>query len=421
MPGERAGHALISGGSSGIGLALAHRLAEAGWDLTLIARDRSRLAAAQAAVALHGRVADICSADVADEAAVAAAVAVATARLGPPGLVVACAGIVVPGCFDAQPPDAFRRSMEVNYLGALHLVRAALPGMRSRGGRVVLVASGAALIGLYGYTSYAPSKFAVRGLAEALRSELSATNIGVSVVYPPDTDTPGFREERRARPEITGRLAAAGGLMTAEQVADAIMRGIARGRFVIAPGASMTALARLHSLIGPALHRLWFDPLIARAIRARRPSEASVDRPARRADHGGTPESPEERVMPTSVKEMLAAANESVPRVDRAEAEALMSKGALVVDVRDAPELQAAGKVKGARHVSRGMLEFRADPASPYHDQEFDPNRTVIVYCASGGRSALAGKALQDLGYRDVRNLGGFKDWAEGGGAVEPA
>jgi rhodanese-related sulfurtransferase len=125
--------------------------------------------------------------------------------------------------------------------------------------------------------------------------------------------------------------------------------------------------------------------------------------------------------MPTSVKELLAAANDAVPRIDRATAEELMRRGdVLVVDVRDQPEVQASGKIAGARQVSRGMLEFRADPASPYHDQAFDPARTVLVYCASGGRSALAGKALLDLGYRDVRNLGGFKDWAEQGGAVEP-
>jgi rhodanese-related sulfurtransferase len=126
--------------------------------------------------------------------------------------------------------------------------------------------------------------------------------------------------------------------------------------------------------------------------------------------------------MPTSVKEMLANANASVPKVTPEEAKALMARGdVLVVDVRDAPELQASGKVQGAKHVSRGMLEFRADPQSPYHDPAFDPGKTVIVYCASGGRSALAGKALQELGYRDVRNLGGFKDWAENGGAVEAA
>ena len=124
--------------------------------------------------------------------------------------------------------------------------------------------------------------------------------------------------------------------------------------------------------------------------------------------------------MPTSVKDMLAAANAAVPRIGRKEAAALIEGGnVLVVDVRDAPEVQASGRVAGAKHVSRGMLEFRADPDSPYHDPAFERERTVILYCASGGRSALAGKALQDLGYRDVRNLGAFKDWAENGGAIE--
>lgn len=126
--------------------------------------------------------------------------------------------------------------------------------------------------------------------------------------------------------------------------------------------------------------------------------------------------------MATSVKEKLAAANAAVPRISPADAAALLTDAdVLVVDVRDPPELATAGKVKGAVHVSRGMLEFRADPESPYHDPAFDPAKTVILYCASGGRSALAGQALQELGYRDVRNLGAFKDWVEGGGAVEPA
>lgn len=126
--------------------------------------------------------------------------------------------------------------------------------------------------------------------------------------------------------------------------------------------------------------------------------------------------------MPTSVKEMLVAANEAVPRIGRDEAQKLMAGGdVLVVDVRDAPELQANGKIKGAVHVSRGMLEFKADPESPYHDPAFAKDKTVILYCASGGRSALAAKALKDLGYKDVRNLGAFKDWAEGGGDIEKA
>ena len=105
-------------------------------------------------------------------------------------------------------------------------------------------------------------------------------------------------------------------------------------------------------------------------------------------------------------------------RPDKAK-ELLAKGGLLIVDVRDGAEVGQSGKVKGAVHVSRGMLEFRADPESPYYDNAFDKDKTVIVYCASGGRSALAGKTLKDLGYKDVRNLGGFKDWAESGGAVE--
>jgi rhodanese-related sulfurtransferase len=124
--------------------------------------------------------------------------------------------------------------------------------------------------------------------------------------------------------------------------------------------------------------------------------------------------------MPTSVKQMMEAANAVVPRITPGQAKEMIAKGnTLVVDVRDAPELAQAGKVPGALHVSRGMLEFRADPESPYHDKSFARDKTVIVYCASGGRSALSGKALKDLGYEQVYNLGAFKDWVEGGGAVE--
>ena len=124
--------------------------------------------------------------------------------------------------------------------------------------------------------------------------------------------------------------------------------------------------------------------------------------------------------MPSSVKDLLAAANGSVPAISPQDAKALIESGqVLVVDVRDGLEIQSSGKVQGAKHVARGMLEFRADPDSPYYDNAFNREKTVLVYCASGGRAALAGKTLQDMGYKDVRNLGGFKGWAESGGAVE--
>ena len=124
--------------------------------------------------------------------------------------------------------------------------------------------------------------------------------------------------------------------------------------------------------------------------------------------------------MATSVKQLLEAANAVVPKVTPAQAREMMAKGnTLVVDVRDAPELEKSGKVAGAVHHSRGMLEFRADPKSPYHDKSFARDKTIIIYCASGGRSALAGKVLKDMGYGQVYNMGAFKDWADSGGAVE--
>lgn len=123
--------------------------------------------------------------------------------------------------------------------------------------------------------------------------------------------------------------------------------------------------------------------------------------------------------MPVTVKALLEAANAAVPRITVAEAQAKIAAGALVLDIRDAPEVEQSGKVEGALHVPRGMLEFRADPATPYHNKEFRADRPIVLYCASGGRAALAGKLLKDMGYAEVFNLGGFKDWAEAGAPVE--
>ena len=125
--------------------------------------------------------------------------------------------------------------------------------------------------------------------------------------------------------------------------------------------------------------------------------------------------------MAKNVKDLLEAADAVVPRISYEAARKLIKDGnALVVDVRDAPELKAGGKVKGALHVSRGMLEFRADPDSPYHDKSFAKDRPTLLYCASGGRASLAGRVLKDFGYTSVHNVGAFKDWVESGGEIEP-
>ena len=124
--------------------------------------------------------------------------------------------------------------------------------------------------------------------------------------------------------------------------------------------------------------------------------------------------------MTTSVKQMMEEANAAVPKITPAQAREMIAKGnTLVVDVREPAEVEASGKVAGAVHHPRGMLEFRADADTPYHDKNFSKEKTVIVYCASGGRAALAGKVLKDMGYGQVFNMGGFKDWAESGGPTE--
>ena len=123
--------------------------------------------------------------------------------------------------------------------------------------------------------------------------------------------------------------------------------------------------------------------------------------------------------MPITSKDLLDAANAVVPRIDAATAQRKMAQGALLLDIRDSTELEKMGRAEGSHHVPRGMLEFRADPASPYYDPQLRPDRPVVLHCASGGRAALAGKLLKDMGYAEVYNLGGFKDWKDGGGPVQ--
>ena len=124
--------------------------------------------------------------------------------------------------------------------------------------------------------------------------------------------------------------------------------------------------------------------------------------------------------MPTNVKDLLAAANAEVPKISPDEARKMVAEqNAVIVDVRDKPELQTSGKIPGSVHIPRGMLEFRADAETPYHDANLSKDRPIILHCASGGRSALSGQTLRNMGYQNVYNLGGFKDWVEAGGDVE--
>src|SRR5689334_12605466 len=123
--------------------------------------------------------------------------------------------------------------------------------------------------------------------------------------------------------------------------------------------------------------------------------------------------------MPTTAKQLVDAANAVVPKISGKEAQEMVANGAVLVDIRDSAELSQTGKAAGAVHIPRGSLEFKADLSSPTAEKSLAFDKPVILHCASGGRAALAGKLLKEMGYQKVYNLGGFKDWAEAGGKVE--
>ena len=263
-------HALITGGSSGIGRAVAAKLAEEGYSLSLIARREALLE--DAATELRGMFVHpeqevfTHAADVADSAAAIAAVGAATARLGVPDLVITSAGMAHPGYFEDISLHVHEQSMAVNYFGTLYVVNAVLPAMRARrSGRIVMIASGASLLGIFGYTSYCPSKFALKGLAETLHAELKAEGVGISIAYPPDTETPMLAEENKIKPAETKLITGLVKPWSADKVADCVLDGIARGRFAITPGATIAAMNRMPGIILPVLR--WYSDRLAAKVR----------------------------------------------------------------------------------------------------------------------------------------------------------
>jgi 3-dehydrosphinganine reductase len=275
-------HCIISGGSSGIGRALGRKLASRGYNLTLIARRPHLLREAAEEIRSVGAESqqriETHVADVSDRTQVEAAIEASVGQLGAPDLVITSAGVAVPNYFGDASVSDFERAMAVNYFGTLYIVRAALQTMRVRQqGRIVLISSGAALMGIFGYGSYGPSKFAVRGLAETLRAELRPNNIGVSIVYPPDTETPMLEEENKTKPLETKLISSLAKTWSADAVADCILRGIDRNKFAITPGLTITLMHRMPGIILPVLG--WYcDRLVHRARRSinERPSTASA-------------------------------------------------------------------------------------------------------------------------------------------------
>jgi 3-dehydrosphinganine reductase len=238
----RGKHVVVAGGSSGIGLATAQAFAARGADVTIVARDRPRLEAACEAVAARRReqrqLVHWVAGDVSSQPGADAAVHEATeGGLRPADVLVNCAGAIIPGYFESMPIENFEECMD-SWRACVHTARAVAPSMiQRRCGHIVNVSSVAGFLGIFGYTAYSSAKYAIMGLSEALRSELHPYGVAVSVVCPPDTDTPGLAFEKTLRPAETDKVAGNIAPVAPSVVAEALVRGVERGTYLIVPGA----------------------------------------------------------------------------------------------------------------------------------------------------------------------------------------
>lgn len=263
---------VVAGGSSGIGLATAEAFARRGARVGLIARDPERLEAAREAVSVAGGARGAESVRVASaDLAVREEAARAFAELSEAGLeadvLVNSAGLILPGEFVSMPYEWFADNMG-SYWAALNSCREAAPKMAERGsGHIVNVSSVAGFLGIYGYTGYSAAKYALMGFSEALRFEMKPSGVGVHVVCPPDTDTPGLAHEKTLRPAETDVIAGNIKPVSPALVADAIVRGVERGRYLIIPDAASRFYFRLKGLV-PELFFAIVDGDVRRARRA---------------------------------------------------------------------------------------------------------------------------------------------------------
>ena len=250
---------LITGGSSGIGLAMARLLAASGASLVLVARNQANLQAAletlEALRVSPSQTFVIVSVDVADFGQVAHHLHTFTQPARLPDFIFNAAGVARPGYAEEIPLDVFKWTMDINYHGTVNVVKHFLDPFIARGsGAFVNFSSLAGVIGMFGYTAYAGSKFAVRGFSDALRSEMKPKGIQVTIVYPPDTDTPQLEFDNAHKPAITKEITKGGGLLSASQVADTILNGIRKEKFTIIPGFEGKILKAFSPIVSKILH-----------------------------------------------------------------------------------------------------------------------------------------------------------------------
>lgn len=231
----------VTGGSSGIGKETAKLLAGWGAHVVIGARGEERLAQALEevkAAAGDEQTIDQVRIDVSDRASVQAAAAQVIKILDGLDILINNAGIAHPSSILDTPDDVFESMMQVNYFGMVWTTKAFLPHFYAqKSGHIANVSSMLGFMGIYGYTAYAASKYAMTGFSDALRQELIDYGIGITVLFPPDTDTPQLHEENKIKPAETKAIAGEVKTMTAEAVARTLLVGIAKRKYHVVPGA----------------------------------------------------------------------------------------------------------------------------------------------------------------------------------------
>jgi NAD(P)-dependent dehydrogenase (short-subunit alcohol dehydrogenase family) len=228
---------LVTGGSSGIGKEAAKHLAQAGADVCIAARRQEVLDAAvdeiEASKKRPGQIVTSVSVDVTDFDAVKSATDSVLTELGGLDVLVNNAGFALPLPFHELELDDFERSMSVNYMGHVHMTRALLPHFKQQqSGDICNVTSMLGFMGIYGYSAYCGSKYAIVGMTECLRQEMIPHNVRVSLFYPPTTDTPGLEKENEVKPEATWAIEGKSQAFEPEDVSRVMLKGIAKGKFV---------------------------------------------------------------------------------------------------------------------------------------------------------------------------------------------
>ncbi|MDX9722251.1 MAG: SDR family oxidoreductase [Myxococcota bacterium] len=230
---------IVTGGSSGIGLAATRLLLAAKARVAIVARSQNKLD--EAAKELRSLFPDatlvVHAMDVSDQAAVQASVPILTEALGGLDILINNAGVAHPSRFLETEAEVFEKMMRINYFGVVNMCRAFAPVLvEQRHGQICNVSSLLGFMGIFGYSAYAASKFAVNGFSECLRQDLLPYNISVSVLFPPDTDTPQLAEENKIKPPETKAISGNVKVLSAEQVARVMLKGLVRRRFHLLPG-----------------------------------------------------------------------------------------------------------------------------------------------------------------------------------------